>query len=90
MATRTISITEEAYNRLRLARRYPGESLNDVVLRATWPEDTVTAAGFLRLLRSRQTPFSDDELDRVEEMKRLDKAPVDHFRRVPGLDVETY
>jgi hypothetical protein len=79
MATRTISLKDEAYNRLRSARRYPGESFSEVVLRATWPEDTVTAAGFLRLVRSRQARFSDDELDRVEEMKRLDQAPEDKW-----------
>lgn len=79
MATRTISLKDEAYNRLRSARRYPGESFSEVVLRATWPEDTVTAAAFLSLLRLRQTRFSDDELDRVEEMKRLDTAPEDKW-----------
>ncbi len=42
MAVRTISLKTEAYERLKAARRYPAESFSEVVLRATWPEDTVT------------------------------------------------
>jgi len=34
MATKTISLTVEAYDRLRAARRRPDESFTDVVLRA--------------------------------------------------------
>jgi predicted CopG family antitoxin len=42
MGTKTVSLKDEAYNRLKSARRYPGESFSEVVLRATWPEDTIT------------------------------------------------
>jgi len=49
MSTKTISVKIEAYERLRAARRYPDESFSEVVLRARWPEDTVTA-GELRAL----------------------------------------
>ena len=54
MAVRNVSLKDEAYNRLRAARRYPGESFSEVVLRATWPEDTITSAGLLATLRSRR------------------------------------
>jgi hypothetical protein len=37
IASKTITLKLEAYNRLRAARRYPTESFSEVVLRATWP-----------------------------------------------------
>jgi hypothetical protein len=75
MATKTISLKDEAYARLRTARRYATESFSEVVLRATWPEDTVTAGAFLGHLRSRRQHLSDDVLDRIEEAKRKDLPP---------------
>jgi predicted CopG family antitoxin len=71
MATRTISLKDEAYNRLRAARRYPGESFSEVVLRATWPEDTITAAGLLAALRTRREHIEPEELDRLEAMEAM-------------------
>ncbi len=79
MGTKTISLKVEAYNRLRGARRYPDESFSEVVLRATWPEDTVTAGAFLCLLRSDGASLSDDELSHIEELKRLDRPPGDKW-----------
>ena len=79
MGTKTISVRTEAYERLRAARRYPGESFSEVVLRARWPEDTITA-GELRALASRRgARFSDADLDRIEEAKRLDALPEDKW-----------
>ncbi len=79
MGTRTISLKDEAYARLKAARRYPAESFSEVVLRATWPEDTVTAGAFLQQLRRRRQPFSADDLDRVEEAKKADRPPEDKW-----------
>jgi hypothetical protein len=79
MATKTISLKDEAYARLRSARRYATESFSEVVLRASWPEDTVTAGAFLGLLRSRRQHLSDDVLDRIENMKRSDLPPEDKW-----------
>lgn len=79
MGTKTISLKVEAYNRLRGARRYPDESFSEVVLRATWPEDTVTAGECLRLLRSGGTRLSEDELGHVEDLERLDRPPEDKW-----------
>ena len=72
MGTKTISLKREAYDRLRGARRSPTESFTEVVLRATWPEDTLTASSFLSLYRRRNARFSDDELDRIEAARRAD------------------
>jgi hypothetical protein len=64
---------------LRAARRYPGESFSEVVLRASWPEDTVTARELLRLVRARRSHFNGDELDRIETLKRLQLPPEDKW-----------
>ena len=79
MSTKTISLKMEAYDRLRAARTYPSESFSDVVLRATWPEDTVTARELLALYRDRPARFSTEELDRVDALKRNVAAPEDKW-----------
>jgi hypothetical protein len=79
MATKTISLKDEAYARLRTARRYAAESFSEVVLRATWPEDTVTAGAFLGLIRSRRQHLGEDELNRIEDGKHRDQAPEDKW-----------
>jgi len=79
MATKTISLKDEAYNRLRAARRYPDESFSEVVLRATWPEDTITAKALLSLLGTRRTHLRTDELDRTEALKVKDEPAEDKW-----------
>lgn len=79
MAVRTISLKTEAYERLKAARRYPTESFSEVVLRATWPEDTVTAAGLLTLLRTAPPWLTDDELAAIEAAKAADAPPEDKW-----------
>lgn len=79
MAVRNVSLKDEAYNRLRAARRYPGESFSEVVLRATWPEDTITSAGLLATLRSRRDHLEPAELDRIEALKAADRPPEDKW-----------
>jgi len=81
MATKTISLKEEAYERLRAARRYPGESFSEVVLRATWPEDTVTGAQLLELYRRGWPGLSWADLDELEAIKRDDAPPEDKWER---------
>ena len=79
MGTKTISLKDEAYNRLKAARRYPDESFSEVVLRARWPEDTVTARELRALARSRGARLSGAELDRIEAAKQFDAAPEDKW-----------
>ena len=69
MSVKTISLKLEAYERLRAARRYPTESFSGVVLRAGWPENTVTVRQLLNLRRTRGTLITDDELDRTDALK---------------------
>ena len=60
MAIRTVSLRIEAYERLRSARRYPGEWFSQVVLRAHWPEQAITGAELLARMRS-HGPFLTEE-----------------------------
>jgi predicted CopG family antitoxin len=78
MSVKTISLKMEAYERLRAARRYPTESFSEVVLRATWPEDTITARQLLERGRS-GARFTDDELERMAALKRGDAPPEDKW-----------
>ncbi len=79
MGTKTVSLKDEAYGRLRAARRYPDESFSEVVLRATWAEDTITAREFLALLGSRRSHLRADELDRIDAFKEHDQPPEDKW-----------
>jgi len=79
MATKTISLKEEAYDRLRAARRYRDESFSEVVMRATWPEDTITGRALLDLLGARRVHLRADELNRIEEVGQRDHPPEDKW-----------
>ncbi len=79
MGTKTISLKDEAYNRLRAARRYRDESFSEVVLRATWPEDTITAGGLLELMGARRTHLRIEDVERVEAHKQADQPPEDKW-----------
>ena len=79
MATKTISLRLEAYEKLRRARRYRGESFSEVVLRACWPEETITGAELLARYREHGPFFTEEQLARVEELKRNDRPPEDKW-----------
>jgi len=79
MATTTISLRLEAYERLRRARRFPEESFSEVVLRASWPEETLTGQELLRRCRERGPYFTEVELERVAEAKGTDREPEDKW-----------
>lgn len=74
MSVKTLSLRLEAYERLRAARRYPTESFSEVVRRAAWPEDAVTARQLLDIRRTRTRRFTDEELDRIDALKRSEAA----------------
>jgi hypothetical protein len=82
MASKTITLKLEAYNRLRAARRYPTESFSEVVLRATWPTDTVTGRQLLALYRSGARPhLSKQALDSIAAASAADEMPEDKWAR---------
>ena len=78
MATKTISLRLEAYNKLRAARRYPDESFSQVILRAHWAEETLTGADLLERCRE-GAHFREEDLSRVEQLKRDDRPPEDKW-----------
>jgi predicted CopG family antitoxin len=79
MATKTISIDLEAYERLRLARLSPDESFSRVIKRARWRDERKTAAELLRALQ--EVPRPDPAvLERLDEAQRTDAPPEDPWR----------
>ncbi len=74
IATKTVTLTLDAYECLRRAKRTPGESFSSVVRRAQFPEDSITGAEVLeRLTRktaTRENIVDDETLDRLEEAQR--------------------
>ena len=79
MATKTISIDIEAYERLRRARRERSESFSMVIKRAVWPAPPRTAGALLEALE-RAPVLSDAALRRLEEAHAADTPPEDPWR----------
>lgn len=75
MPTKTVSVRIEAYEKLKRARRYERESFSEVVLRAHWPEETITAGELARLYREKGPFFNEEELARIERLKGDDQPP---------------
>lgn len=66
MAVKTVTLKQEAYDRLRAARSYPSESFSEVILRARWPQDTVTGSELLERMALRGPMLTEAELDQLE------------------------
>ena len=79
MTTTTITLTQQALERLQRARRSPDDSLSDVVLRGQWPEPlkSITAGELLEHLRERGPLLTEEQLDRIEQA-------IEDQRRLPG------
>lgn len=81
MATKTISLQLDAYERLRQARRNPNESFSQVVLRAQWPAQTITAGELLQRLRDGRFGLPEEALQEIERAKADDLPPEDKWAR---------
>lgn len=79
MATKTISIDIEAYERLRRARRTPTESFSKVIKRAEWPAPPRTAGALLEAMKH-APPVDERILDYLEEAQAADAPPDDPWQ----------
>jgi hypothetical protein len=75
MGTKTISLRDEAYDRLKRAKRSPSESFSEVVMRAVWPDLAISAEAYLRMVRERGAVYSRPQLDRIDEVSAEDRPP---------------
>lgn len=79
MATKTISLKLEAWERLRRARRSPSESFSEVVMRAEWPEVGCTAGELFSRYSALGPHLSDSDLDRIDEASAGDAPPEEKW-----------
>ncbi len=74
MATKTITLELDAYERLRAAKK-SGESFSEVVRRAEFAESPLTGESLRAYYRSGGSGVSESYLDSVEEAVKHDPAP---------------
>jgi len=67
MATKTISVSMEAYERLVAARSNEGESFSRVICRAVWPPREGTAGDLLQRAQARDIDVDVGLLDHAQE-----------------------
>lgn len=78
MATKTLSIDEEAYLRLVRARRHAKESFSKVIKRTRW-EDGPPRCGDVLARATGTVP--NELLDRLDEAQLADAPPDDPWKR---------
>lgn len=78
MATKTLSVDEEAYRTLVRARKHARESFSKVIKRAKW-EDGPPRCGDLLNRAAGEVP--DEALDALEKAQSEDVPPADKWNR---------
>lgn len=78
MGSKNISISEDAYMRLRRARRHPRESFSEVIRRGDWGSTKPSAQSWLENMAA-VPEVSDAILDRLEADQQNDQAPKDKW-----------
>jgi len=83
MATKTISLELDAYERLRKARLTPSESFSSVVRRAVFPGTPCTAGEVLEIAKRRleegKTLLSQESLDRLDAAQKNPRSSESHW-----------
>ncbi len=83
MATKTISLELDAYEKLRAAKTSPKESFSSVVRRATWPKKPGTGkailAHFVALVKE-DSLLSSERLEQLDAAQEADRPPEDPWR----------
>ena len=78
MATKTISVDLEAYERLVHARKDSRESFSQVIKRARWEEPSHSGAALLATLE-RLEPLDPAVIRELEAAQKKDKPPRDKW-----------
>lgn len=81
MATKTISVRDDAYRRLVAARNDPRESFSEVILRARWDAEPLRASAFLTMVRERGPLYPEAALKAVENVDAADRPPRDKWAK---------
>lgn len=76
MATKTVTLELDAYEKLRLAKK-AGESFSAVVRRTSFTDAPLTGQDLRAYLRSGGSGVNERYLDAVEEAARHDTVPDD-------------
>lgn len=79
MGTKTITLSEAAYRRLRARRRGKRDSFSQIVMRAKWDDEAVTAGDLLEMWRGEPPFFSGEDLAEIESTKCHADSPVDKW-----------
>jgi len=74
MATKTISIDLEAYERLRRARKSEKESFSQVIRRAEWRTNETACRDLLSVVESME-PLGEDVIEALERGQEEDRPP---------------
>jgi len=74
MATKTITLELDAYEKLRSAKR-SGESFTEVVRRGVWVDAPATSTSLREYFHQGGSGISDRYLDAVEEAAKHDPIP---------------
>ncbi len=75
MATKTITLEIDAYERLKRAKRTPRESFSEVVRRLPMPASAITAAQLLKLARERGPLMTEEDARAIDELNLADQPP---------------
>jgi len=81
MATKTISVDLEAYQRLRRAKSSPRESFSQVIKRAIWQPKQGTAGQLLESIRAAGTAVgpAEETLDQLDRLQESDAPTPDRW-----------
>lgn len=75
MATKTITLEIDAYERLKRAKRTPRESFSEVVRRLPMPANAITAGRFLALARERGALLTEEDARAIDALNRAGQPP---------------
>lgn len=78
MATKTLSVDEEAYRKLVRARKHARESFSKIIKRAKWDDGPPRCGD---LLARADGEVSEETLARLEAAQAQDAPPVDKWNR---------